>query len=627
LGLDHFFPEYGRYLKDIESLVRGHSDHLTAGMERRFAKHTARYGLDGKRVEDVLLPLVQAADTVDLSHTLDERRHKERFLGKLNTASAVQYVFVSHRLDEQRGILTNVLHNAIVAELREGLGLVPLLFYPEGVAYLAPRGKPLALDDVLLQGMGRRAAQTVAQMVGSNFRDFISRRPAGMKVDPKCLELGIPFAGEDGIWRQIYSLLQRATFDVEAVAQAVADRTRADWQRRAATAPAVAAEVEALLEAPRKLVPESGQRLRLGELIRSYYLFLKDQFGDQLPDPWPHLYRLLELPPQRDAFYAFFGDRYDRAYVITRDLALSEEQVYRRLEADGEELLAGRMQDDPNASLLTEYLHRYAIFSFAPPDASALAGSLDHYVANQHRQCVNCAAPFPTNDWMAADVRSDVTVQAFSNRLRGGPGEPKKQVCAICHLQFLLEKLNYPTVRDEQPHYLHLFPYSFVTEAFLQGIRGTIRRVLAVEPDARALHVNADVAGLRRLGSGQPVRLDFSTRTSQEKLHPYGLYLPRFSQSVGNLLTFPVNPGGVNDSARFLFALWYALLLQRHFGMKVLLTATPVAPLRKEDFGDLYVDAIPLSVRGLLRQNDFARYDGESQRDGSRWELWRTVER
>lgn len=628
-GLDAFLPEYEIYLYDIQHLIRAHPDHYNVSMEGLFGWHTATFGLDEARVQEVLVPLVRAVDIADLLHGLDDKPNKQvGFLSNLNSASeSTQYEFVTHRLYEPRGILSNVLHNAIVAELEEQLGLVPLLFYPEGVAYLVPRGKSLVMTDRLVGQMGKRAAQSVAEMIGSNFREFIQRRPAGMKVDAKCLELGIAFGGEEGILREMYRILQKAAFDVEATAAKVVARTTGAWARLSADAPEVAAEVEPLLGEPRQLIPQNAERLRLGELIRSYYIFLKKHLAEILPEPWAHLYELFELPAERHTFYDFFGDRYDRAYVLMRDVTLSEQEIYQRIEADGQMLLAQLERVDSNAELLTAYLRRYASFSFAPASDEAFADSLSHYVANQHKQCVNCAASFPTSDWMSPDVRSDVKVQVFSNRLRGGgSGEPKKQICALCQLQFLLEKLNYPEVRGEKTLYLHLFPYSFVTAPFLHGIRQAIRNILDVEPDARALHLNRGTSALKTLANRKPVQIDFSTRTNKNKYHPYGLYLPRFSKSVGNLLIFPINPGGANDSARFLFALQYALLLQRHFGMKVLLSDAPISPLHKENFTDLYVDSIPLSMRGLLRENDYAFWqDGDKNREGGLAHLWHTV--
>jgi CRISPR-associated protein Csc3 len=222
---------------------------------------------------------------------------------------------------------------------------------------------------------------------------------------------------------------------------------------------------------------------------------------------------------------------------------------------------------------------------------------------------------------MAGDVRDDITVQAFSNRLRGGPGDPKKNICALCRFQFLLERLNYPPVRGEKITYLHLFPYSFLTEPFIAGLRVGIDRLRRENVAERALFLRTSDA-VAAMGTDKPLRLDFTGRTKSGNPQPYGLYLARFSDTVGNRIIFPLNPAGANDSERFLFALWNAMLLQKHFGCKVLLSDTPVATLDKEDFHDLYVANAPLACRGLIRDGDYAAYRDGTQEEGTLATLW-----
>ena len=121
LGLGGFFPAWEEYLEDITSLIRGHSGHHHTGGERLIARREPVYRLGLARV-NALLHLMRAADVVDLSHTLEERAHKTAFVGHVNayladSGQARQLRLLTHRLTEQRGILTNVIHNAIVEDL------------------------------------------------------------------------------------------------------------------------------------------------------------------------------------------------------------------------------------------------------------------------------------------------------------------------------------------------------------------------------------------------------------------------------------------------------------------------------------------------------------------------------
>ena len=620
LGLDRFFPEYDDYLKDIVTLARAHSAHYHhdgASLIRSYDP----YGMDRDCVE-ALKHLIRAADAVDLSHTLEEKKHKKDFLFHFNTFSDVQYEFCTHLLTEDRGLLSNVIHESIIAHLRDTLNLIPLLFYPDGVAYLVPKGSDLAIAEQDVAQIGRRIAAAISEMTRNKLPDFVESKPGGVKIMPKCLDLGLSFAD---IWRVVYGKVQARSLDVDAIAERARGRVKRDFEKNAKAQPEAAEAVRAMLDVDEPLTAAGEATLRLGELTRAYYIFVKEYFAGEVDDPWEYVYDLLELPEARWPIYEYFNKLWDRAYLIARDIALSEEELYRRFEADGARLLAQKRSEDPKVVLFTEYVRRYVVFSFEDRERPEFTEHLAHYVENQHKQCVTCSSTFPTVEWMAGDVRDDITVQAFSNRLRGGPGDPKKNICALCRIQFLLEKLNYPPVHGEKMTYLHLFPYSFLTAPFIQGLRTGIYRLTRENLVERALFLRSADA-IRTLGADQPLHLDFTALNREGKPQYCGLYLPRYSNTVGNRIIFPLNPAGNNDTERFLFALWNAMLLQKHFGCKVVLTDSPVAPLGKEDFHDLYVANAPLACQGLVRENDYAEYRDGTEEPGTLPALWKQVQ-
>lgn len=624
LKLDQFFPGYDAYLADIRSLMQRHSGHSWVGIDALDLSRAPRFGLTPERHDD-LLALIRAADTIDLSHTLAETRHKETFLHHLNSVSAVQYSFVAHQVAEQRGSLSNIIHNATMAELESRFGLIPLLLYPEGVAYLCPRGRAPAFDDDLRAAIARRAAGTVAEMTAAGFQAFIRPINMGITVDRKCLELGLPFRR---IFETVAQIVQRRAYKADKLQQLAADadaRTREALAKRGLPADdPLAVAANALLA--QGAVPQSGERMRLGELIRSYYIFLIEHLKEAVPEPWPHLYRLLGLPPERATLYDLLNARMDRAYAIAIDLPLSESEFLTRIFADGEALLSTQARADPRVPLLAEYLRLVLSFSGQPAAPGDFAAALPTYVRQQHRQCVQCSLPLPTDHWMAADVRGDIKVQAFSNRLAGAPSEPKKRICGICQLQYLVEKLNYREVRDEQPIYLHLFPYSFLAAPFAAALLRTIARIHDLDALAGALRLRDAEAAFSQEAGRADQRIRFTTRTKEDKPQPYGIYLPRYSDTCAGMFTFPLNPPGANDGERFLFVLQHALLIQRVLGAKVLVSTAATPPLDARAFGDLYLDLTPLGSRGLVRQNDYHWFQPGTRTPGALQRLWRQLD-
>lgn len=614
LGLEKFFPECRHYLSEISELARRHGGH--SGGLSLMAAPSATIGRD--RLEK-LLYLVRAADIADLSHTLEEQAHKNSFLSYLNAfADEAQYTFYLHRLAENRGSLSNIMHNAIV-DVLQGEGLIPLLYYPDGVAYLAQKGQTPVINASLRRLMARRITASLNEMTGHEFESFIQSGIQGIKVDPKCLELGIPFAK---IWTTIHTRVQTRSLDRDDLLAKIINRTQSNYEKNRATAPDSAAYVQTRLDHPHSLLPTAIDRLRDGELIRSYYIFLQTHFKHIYPDPWAHIYGLLDVPAETAPFLSYFDPRWDRPYVLMSELTLGHAAIYERIEADGTQLLEQFETPDDKVELLTDYLARYALFGsagkIAPPANPAFADHLQEYVGNQHKQCVHCSTLFPTDRWMTNDVRSDITVQTFSNRLRGGPGEPKKYICRICQLQFLVEKLNYETVRDEKTMYLHFFPYSFLPAPFLAGVRDGIAAVRDTDKPVRTLWCRTDEAILADEAGINP---DFAIETNAGKAHSYGIYLPKSRNTIGNRLIFPINPAGDNDSQRFLFALWMALVLQQHFGLRVLLSESPIAPFTPEV--DLYIDNVALACQGLVQRNDYVQFaDHQTATPGTLPALW-----
>lgn len=632
LELESFFPAWRDYLDDITTLIRGHSGHTGVAGESLIAGRQS-YSLGQHRVH-ALIHLMRAADVIDLSHTLDERDHKNAFLSHLNRYLAdsgipTQYSFFTHRVVEQRGVLSNVIHNAVIAEMKETYSMTPLLFYPEGVAYLVMKGQAPALGEEDVARIAKRLTDDLDRLVKDDLKQFIESKPAGIAVDAKCLEQGMPFAEILGtVWTRVERRMDNPDLaDLDAKARRRAERK---FEGNKVEMPEAAELVRERLDSSEPVVGATPAQLRAAELGRSYFIFLKSHFAKEAgsdSDRWERIYRLFDLPKENWPFYAYFDSRWDRAYVLAQDIHITQDQVFERIRADGEQFLDQQeLADDGKQALFTDYLLRYLIFGAEGRPYVGFGDDLTHYVTNQHNQCVCCGGPFPTDKWMAPDVRSNIKVQVFSNRLPGGgsSSQVKKYVCEVCKIQFLLEKLNYPEVRGENLLHLHLFPYSFHTAPFIAGLSRSLQSLRFKDTALRALNMNSDDA-IDSISSEAIESPVFRTRTQKNKPQPYGLYVPRFAETSGNLLIFPLNPAGDNDTEHFLYAFYNALVLQRYFGVKVLLSNAAVAPLGKEDFGDLYIDNIPLACEGLLPRSDYAEYRDGTQQPGALQTLWKEV--
>ena len=190
---------------------------------------------------------------------------------------------------------------------------------------------------------------------------------------------------------------------------------------------------------------------------------------------------------------------------------------------------------------------------------------------------------------------------------------------SICRAQFILEKLNRqaarkikkPGKKSETPRafYLHLFPYAFLTDVFFRALWDEVNELLAT--DTNVIFLRNEEA-LREAALTQLVPLRFLTQTKEGNPFPFGLSLPQHSELIGNVLILPFICPGENDSEQFLFALQNALVVQRFFGCKALLSLSPVPSISRDNFNDLFVDGVPLGFEGLLSHPDMNRSELEN---------------
>ncbi len=629
LELEAFLPQWERYLQDITTLVRGHGAHSDVAGERLIPAFGARYGLGQERI-NALVYLMRAADVIGLSPSLEERKHKVDFISHLNqylTAShrPEQYELHLHRIVEQRGLLTNLMHNTLIEAFQTEHGWLPIVLYSDGVMYIAPRGAQPIDGASLPQRLGERVSRQIQSLTGCDPATLIEQTAQGIKFRPDALTAGHGFST---LFAQAHNLISRRKFNLETLEAKARERLEAHLATLSQHDPIAAQSVSEVAN-QRNLILATDAQMRSAELARTYFIFLND-YAPQVMNPWAHIYPLLNLPADRHSYFNAFDARYDRPYVLAGDVLLTEDEVYERLAADGEQMwqqLIIQASANDESILWMDYVRRYVVIDQQALDAGGTgwADHLAHYIENQHQQCIHCTSPFPTQLWRSADVRDGIEVQKFSNRLAaGGNREPVKHVCRVCRTQFMLESLNYPAVKGENLFYLHLFPRSFQTQPFVKAlVRGFQRARDGFSESLKALHLNPE-AVLEQMRRAEPLRPGFANLTKQGKPHTYGIYAPQFSHSIAGLLVLPLNAPGDNDSERYLFALWYALILGRYLDARVILTKDPTPPFSADDLPELFLDLAPLGSAGLLR---YSAYDTEAGDDrGSIDNLWEAVD-
>ena len=609
LEIEQFFPEWQDYLKDIEVLVRAHSRFHNTYAETLDLNYDP-YSLDKDRLLNHLVPIIRAVDVIDLSKTLEEWAKKRDFLFEINNICDIQYKFVYHKVSEQRGILTNLIHNEIVKYLESEKDLLPLLYYPDGVAYLVDRERDIHITTDEIEEIGNAVVHTAESKTREEFSKFIQGSPAGIKVDEKCLSLGISF---QQIWNEVRNIISERKY--AAKVDDMNDRCRRrlqDARKKLETAkpskknPNPAAQIpliDEILEGDGYVLLPDDTAVRTGELVRTYYIFLNKHFSSTITDAWHYIYDLLQLPLEiegvtRRAKYDAFNALSDRGYIVGRDLyneGLTFDNIYELILQNGTHLME-TLQIESEFGVLKNYVLKSVDFDFAVGRDKNFATNLTRYVQNNHVQCSTCGSEFDTALWMKPDVPANIKVQQFSNRLEGGSSrEPKRRVCSVCRTQYMLDKLCYNVGGSTATFFIHLYPTSFFTDVFIRAFQRAQENFR--DPDFPSVFLKTDDA-LRNYQEKTQLELTFS-RTKVN-----GNPLPKFSEALGNILTIPVNTPGNNHTENILFAIENTLLYQRFLGCRAVLTDSSIPLFSRDEFNHLFIDHIPPAFRGWLPENN-----------------------
>ena len=623
LEIEPFFPEWQDYLKDIEVLVRAHSRfHNTYG--ETLDQNYDPYSLDKERLLNYLVPIIRAMDVVDLSKTLEEQAKKRDFLIEINSAfDDIQYKFVYHKVSEQRGILTNLIHNEIAKYLELEKDLLPLLYYSKGVAYLIDRDRDIHITTDEIAEIGNAVVHNIESKTRGEFIKFIQGSPAGIKVDEKCIALGVSFAE---IWNEVRNIISERKYVANAKVDAMNAKCRERLEgirdklgepnpnvveQRDEQPPLFTSEgtvkqrtlLDEILNAETYQLPPDDDAIRIGELVRTYYIFLNKHFSETVADAWLHIYGLLELPLNAEDTtyrerYELFNALWDRGYIIGRDLynaGREFDEIYELIVQDGTQFLEN-LETESEFGLLVDYILKYVDFNFIADRERGFDTNLKRYVKDNHVQCSTCGSEFDTTLWMKPDVPANIKVQQFSNRLEGGSSrEPKRRVCSVCRTQYMLDKLCYNVGGSTATFFIHLYPISFFTDVFIHAFQRAQQNF--EHPDFPSVFLKTDDV-LRNYQEKTQLELTFS-RTKVN-----GNPLPKFSEALGNIITIPVNTPGNNHTENLLFAIENALLYQRFLGCRAVLTDSSIPLFSGDEFNHLFIDHIPSAFRGWLPDNN-----------------------
>ena len=350
-----------------------------------------------------------------------------------------------HRLSENRGLLSQAVHNGAI-ELAQGSGWEPFLFFPDGVTYLVP-AQAGEWDRSALPGLVREA---LLQSQASNLAKLVERTPHGIKPKPELIELASV--------RQAAQVLIRQTFRIIGPKKKVSSPDRRDkLQQNHPELVDLGWDWVLDLRTDQLAEGLSG----LARVLEAYYPKKKDTVPEALLDALNCPERLAEwqrvLPDGGVPYnWYYLAGNHLKDHPGLDEVALEELllQVAQKVIQE-----FGPANVPEPFQFLEDYLNGVFEDSSSAP-VWDFAQSLERYQSQKapgrrviKAVCAVCAAPFPAREENSS----------YTNRLVTNPNrEAKRAICKVCEAERLLRQGGQGNNLEGRV-YLHLYPNYFFT--------------------------------------------------------------------------------------------------------------------------------------------------------------------
>jgi CRISPR-associated protein Csc3 len=625
-----FLPNWKDYLDDVTFLAQNTQRRRDANLDwslypdLRLAERRLFTLRDLAAFSDVLVHIHHPADVAERDDEGRDRSQNLRAtLGMLfGVGRAPRLAY--HQLTEVRGLLSNLINNALMRALEQH-GHQPYLFFPDGVVYLVPDGGTAQLDtDRLIESLWTEVGAALAGSSGSDSdadqEDAETEEiEGGMRVSRTKDYMKVPPV--------LYELLSPQTL-------LLAGRQAALRIRNAVAAERLGAELcaeegvrtEGLpLKAKKELFAQRGTAYMLAEglptdprvdQLAEYLGFLSRRIlREWFPKAEWSTTLLLDLlglreaiPPAR-AEAQRSGTPTGWFYVAARYLQrhpLAPDELDERMQAIGARVLTFLTEQGlaPTSSDRFAQAFRDYARSVLTVDGRMLAAldqisgrfvrEIQQYAtrkATNKVQCSLCSSPYEARQQDKSEVL--FKPQQYSNKTRLDTSTVVRGICPICALELMLrqvqQNLRAGTAQDEKPITLFLYPTYFFTAETAEVVHSFVARLRDLFLPDLLRHLEREGFTLDALA-----RYEHFVAGDEEERRPWSVQRPAFSErDPASLFFFSLRPSKITDTDSWIIPALYALALPLLLDVKVVASASfvPIYGSGAEFRGTAILDA------------------------------------
>jgi CRISPR-associated protein Csc3 len=425
-----------------------------------------------------LRPLLAFGDVaVHISDPAEVTDKRGKRLQEHLDALQIDRKLVYHRLRDCTGLLTNGIHNAVL-HFTADLDWQPLLFFAQGVVYLAPMDTETPDRETLQVALWRATSELLEnKMLGGDIG--FKRDGKGVKVAPQTLELFSP------------AKLIRNLPDV--IVAKVGNAKNPATPQRLQSLNLSEAEYQRL---------EPGADLRSDRLAELIFLAQKEFFSD-CPEFAPWILNALDIQsfitPEQTQIQSGgvnYGWYHAATYYIavatdnTLDLEELNEQLQRLVNAlvdwaETNHLLPAH--HSPTRDIFLEYVEQYLEVAGWDVQAQSFETELAHYTAAKTKAAKQPICSLSSGEFASEDQMDSVVLfkpQQYSNKNPLGGRQIKRGISKIWSLEMLLRQAIWAVpagkLEDQQPVFLSIFPAYVYSPQVARAVRVLVNELKRV---------------------------------------------------------------------------------------------------------------------------------------------------
>ncbi len=639
-GLNHLLGnEWENYIDDLAELSHNAGDKYDSDQGMRIRGLMPQ--LDGREFGQVR-KLVKLSDLFAsvIKHPPDIEQldsKGEGLVEVLGSLSNHQLKFTYHALSDNRGILTNIINNALI-DLHPDEFYTPLLYLPDGVVYLAKADAPAIATDQISDAVIKK----IKILCGNRLR----QRQIGFVRDGK----GIKFADYYWLFFDIDQLMEVANL---AACRIILSTKSSSASKRSESL----SSFQAVGNLPEDLEIEFGEDYRIDRLAEFGDLLCRRLWGDwgdhfntwqkQKPKVKRAVLPELDLTQKLSGFLGLASEipalrkiqslkktggvpldwYYLAAKYIQQNSHLDDDQlrdVMTRMVNHAATLLEPIIQEfvlPDGWDDLRTYIQRVISLpsgAVVPPQTDPFLTELSRYQAakvtgrGRENVCAMSSSAYTVTEQMESSTL--FAPQVYSNRqILFNAQAAKRQICAIWSVEIMLRQILMNQTNStggdfegRKYRYLYLYPAYFFTpetNRFLQKAYSWIRRT-RFDADIRKHLVSDKQAAKFNLENYQQV----DSLLLQEESERDSTFKLSYTDEPMTFFFMALPPGrDATDIESWVMPAWLTLALPLVLDVKVVASESPVPPyVSGADFERTAVlDGAHPAISSLVQQDQY----------------------